>query len=294
MFCTQKMHIDNSTQFVKEREVHRTDTIVITRERTWLLTALSVLVFVLLSWVFADGLFVGPLWNAEDWPSSPIITYLLIGLIILCGAIQARYLGSGQYLLRSRVLPDTPGAVEDPSLWYLLMSNVHLSLLWLPVRFFVGRDWLTHGWEKIGNPAWVDGGEALRGYWERAVTIPEEGRPPISYHWYRDFLQGLLDREAYSWFAPLVAWGEVLVGLGLLVGALVGIAALFGTLMNFSFMLAGTASTNPVLFALGVLLILAWKVAGFWGLDRWLLPALGTPWRHDPTRAAPSPAYVTG
>jgi len=24
---------------------------------------------------------------------------------------------------------------------------------------------------------------------------------------------------------------------------------------------------------------LAWKTAGWWGLDRWILPALGTPWR---------------
>jgi thiosulfate dehydrogenase [quinone] large subunit len=28
-----------------------------------------------------------------------------------------------------------------------------------------------------------------------------------------------------------------------------------------------------------VFLILAWKTAGYWGLDRFLLPLLGTPWR---------------
>jgi len=43
-------------------------------------------------------------------------------------------------------------------------------------------------------------------------------------------------------------------------------------------MMAGTASINPVLFTLSVLLIVAWKSAGWWGLDRWLLPLLGTPW----------------
>ena len=43
--------------------------------------------------------------------------------------------------------------------------------------------------------------------------------------------------------------------------------------------LAGSASTNPVLFGLGVFLVLGWKVAGFWGLDRYLLPLLGTPWK---------------
>ena len=90
----------------------------------------------------------------------------------------------------------------------------------------------------------------------------------------------MLDNGWYSWFATLIAWGEVLVGLGLLVGALVGIAAIFGTVMNFSFMLAGSASTNPVLFGLAVFLVLAWKVAGFWGLDRWLLRILGTPWQR--------------
>jgi thiosulfate dehydrogenase [quinone] large subunit len=90
----------------------------------------------------------------------------------------------------------------------------------------------------------------------------------------------MLDNGWYSWFAKLIAWGEVLVGLGLLVGALVGIAAFFGTVMNFSFMLAGSASSNPVLFGLAVFLVLAWKVAGFWGIDRQLLPALGTPWQR--------------
>jgi thiosulfate dehydrogenase [quinone] large subunit len=90
----------------------------------------------------------------------------------------------------------------------------------------------------------------------------------------------MLDNGWYTWFAKLIAWGEVLVGLGLLVGALVGIAAFFGTVMNFSFMLAGSASSNPVLFGLAVFLVLAWKVAGYWGLDRWLLPMLRTPWQR--------------
>lgn len=42
---------------------------------------------------------------------------------------------------------------------------------------------------------------------------------------------------------------------------------------------AGSTSTNPVLFTLGILLIMAWQVAGYWGLDRFLLPLLGAPWK---------------
>jgi thiosulfate dehydrogenase (quinone) large subunit len=49
--------------------------------------------------------------------------------------------------------------------------------------------------------------------------------------------------------------------------------------MNWNFMMAGTASTNPLLFAIAIALILAWKVAGYYGLDQYVLPALGTPWQ---------------
>jgi len=59
----------------------------------------------------------------------------------------------------------------------------------------------------------------------------------------------------------------------------VGIAAFFGAFMNWNFMMAGTASTNPLLFTLAILLILSWKVAGHYGADRFLLPILGTPWK---------------
>jgi thiosulfate dehydrogenase (quinone) large subunit len=76
------------------------------------------------------------------------------------------------------------------------------------------------------------------------------------------------------------------VGIALIIGAFVGLAAVAGAFMNLNFMLAGSASTNPVLLLLGFLLVLAWKTAGYIGLDRWLLPILGTPWR--PERSEPS------
>jgi thiosulfate dehydrogenase [quinone] large subunit len=263
-------------------------TFVMTRQRTWMLTAISVALFVLLSWIFADGLFSAPLWNGEDWGSSPLITYLLIGVIVLVGWYQARSLPEEGVSLSQPGTSMTPGQVDDPVSWRLLLGNVFFALFWLPVRFFVGRDWLSAGWHKVTDPEWTQSGAALQSYWERAAAIPEQGRPPITYDWFRQFLQYMLDNGWYTWFAKLIAWGEVLVGLGLLVGALVGIAAIFGTVMNFSFMLAGSASSNPVLFGLAVFLVLAWKVAGYWGLDRWLLPILGTPWQRGPLAAGAS------
>jgi len=257
--------------------VNRTATSTMTRERTWELTAISVALFILLCWIFADGLLAPPLWNGEDWIASPLLTYLLIVIIILCGWAQARSIPTAGIELGLTSDP-APGQIDDPAGWRLLMGNIYFALIWLPMRFFLGRDWLTHGAEKVVDPAWMNGGEALRVFWEQAVVVPEQGRPPIAYPWFREFLQYMLDNGWYTWFAKLVAWGEVLVGLGLLVGALVGISAFVGTFMNFNYMLAGSASTNPVLFGLAIFLVLAWKVGGHWGLDRWLLPALGRRW----------------
>ena len=257
--------------------MNRHATFLMTRERTWVLTVLSVVLFVLLCWIFEDGLFAPPLWNGEEWIASPLITYLLILAIVLAGWSQARSIPTAGVALR--LTPDpAPGQIDDPRGWRLLLGNIFFALIWLPMRFFLGRDWLSHGAEKIVDPAWMDQGEALRGFWEEAVVIPEQGRPPIAYDWFRQFLQYMLDNGWYTWFAKLIAWGEVLVGLALLLGALVGLSAFFGTFMNFNYMLAGSSSTNPVLFGLAIFLVLAWKVGGHWGLDRWLLPVLGTPW----------------
>jgi thiosulfate dehydrogenase [quinone] large subunit len=133
-------------------------------------------------------------------------------------------------------------------------------------------------------------GEALQGFWQRIVQIPETGRPPITYEWYRGFIQMMLDAQAYTWFAKVVAYGELLVGIALIVGAFTGIAAFFGGFMNFNFMLAGSASTNPMLFVIAVLLILAWKVSGYLGADYFLLRRLGTPWRGSTAvRTGPIP-----
>jgi thiosulfate dehydrogenase [quinone] large subunit len=169
--------------------------------------------------------------------------------------------------------------IQDPPIAQFLFGSTVMAWVWLVVRVWVGYQWITASLHKIEDPAWVQTGTALKGFWESAVRIPAQGRPPISFGWYRDFLNFLLNTQSYTWFAKLVAYGELLVGIALVLGAFVGIAAFFGALMNWSFMMAGTASINPVLFLLAGLLILAWKVAGYIGLDYYLLPLLGTPWK---------------
>jgi thiosulfate dehydrogenase [quinone] large subunit len=188
--------------------------------------------------------------------------------------------------------------VPQPRLSRFLFHDTRSAALWLVVRFYVGIAWLEGGIHKLTDAkgAWDYGnGSAILGYWKGAVAIPAQGAPKINeeYAWYRNFLQMLIDNDAHQWFAPMIAWGEVLVGIGLIVGGLVGIAAFFGALMNMSFMLAGSASTNPVLFFLAVLLMLGWHVAGYYGADRFILPIIGAPWKPGKLfRRSASPAPV--
>jgi thiosulfate dehydrogenase [quinone] large subunit len=175
--------------------------------------------------------------------------------------------------------------IEGPAFARYLFGNSRAGLFWLPIRIFVGLEWLVAGWDKLTGTGWVDGGASLLGYWKNAVAIPGTGKAAITFDWYRGFLQFLIDHNAQGIVGWLIALGETAVGVGLLVGALVGIAAFFGVVMNMSYLLAGSTSTNPIMFAFAIGLMLAWKVAGFYGVDRVLLPRLGVPWHARVTTA---------
>lgn len=175
-----------------------------------------------------------------------------------------------------------------------IFGDTRFSLVWLLLRVYLGYQWISAAQHKITDPAWYQTGAALKGFWLSAVaTTP---KPVIAIDWYRQFLQFMLDTQAYTWFAKLVVAGEVLVGVALILGAFTGIAAFFGGFMNWNFMMAGSASTNPLLFAIAVFLILAWKTAGYYGVDRFLLPLLGTPWKPgiklQIREPAPEPAPI--
>lgn len=168
---------------------------------------------------------------------------------------------------------------SDPPVARSLFGSTKWSWLWLIARLYMGYTWLESGWGKLSNPGWTQTGEALKGFWERAVAIPDApARPAIAFDWYRAFLQSLLDSGSYTWFSKVIVASELLIGVALILGVFTGVAAFGGGFMNWNFMMAGSASINPVLFTIAIFLILAWKNAGWLGLDRWVLPALGTPW----------------
>jgi thiosulfate dehydrogenase [quinone] large subunit len=180
----------------------------------------------------------------------------------------------------SQIVTRKHTVVQDPPIAQWLFSDTRLAWVWVIVRVYIGWSWLTSGWGKFTNPAWLNTGEALKSYWVNALKL--EPRPVIYFDWYRSFIQFLVDTQAYTWFAKLVLFGELAVGIALILGAFTGIAAFFGGFLNWNFLMAGTASSNPVMFVLQMLIVLGWKVAGYYGADRILLPWLGTPWPDKP------------
>ena len=190
---------------------------------------------------------------------------------------------------------ETVVRLEDPPVARALFGDVRWAWLWLILRLFAGYEWFEAGWEKLHSPAWTgsQAGTALSGFVNGALTKSTGAHPDVQ-TWYAGFLQSVVLPNVATW-AHVVAWGETLVGIALILGIFTGIAAFFGSFMNMNYLLAGTVSTNPILLVVAGLLILAWKIGGWWGLDRWVLPALGTPWspglvfRTPPGTPTPAP-----
>ncbi len=192
------------------------------------------------------------------------------------------------------IQPKSATQIAEPPVARFLFADTRMAWFWLIVRLYLCYEWLTAGLEKMfgrsfefgssfGQPvqggSWIAGshvGAAIQGFANGALAQATGAHPAVQ-NWYAWFLQHVVIPNAGA-FAYVITFGEVLVGLGLLVGALTGIAAFFGLLMNLNYLLAGTVSTNPLLGVLAVLVVLAWRIAGYYGIDRYLLPVLGTPW----------------
>lgn len=168
--------------------------------------------------------------------------------------------------------------IPEPPIARFLFADTRLSWVWLVLRVYVGWQWLSAGFEKVTSSAWVGdkAGTALHGFLMGALAKTAGAHPDVS-GWYASFINGFVIHNLVT-FSYMVAFGELLVGIGLILGIFTGIAAFFGGFMNMNYLMAGTVSINPLMFLIELFLILAWRTAGWIGADRYLLPLLGTPW----------------
>ncbi len=158
---------------------------------------------------------------------------------------------------------------------YNFMANdTKFAWVWLIIRVYIGWLWLEAGWEKFGNPAWAgdQAGAAIKGFVAHAVTLTT-GEHPQVFEWYANFLQNTITPNA-AFFSYLITYGELAVGIALILGIMTGKAAFWGGFMNLNYLLAGTAGLNPLMLVFQILLVLAWRTSGWIGLDRYIVPKI--------------------
>lgn len=148
-----------------------------------------------------------------------------------------------------------------------LFTDPRLSILWTVLRVWLGIQWIQASLGKIGNPVWTgdQAGVAVTGFLQRSLSLAS-GEHPAVQSWYASFIENFALPNAKA-FSYIISLGEFAVGLGLILGVLTVYALLGGALMNLNFMLAGTTSTNPILFTAAILLLAAGSNSFKIGLD---------------------------
>lgn len=149
----------------------------------------------------------------------------------------------------------------------LLRENNLVAAILTLLRVYLGWSWMTAGWGK------VTGGFDASGFLQGAIANPVMKGEAAVYPGWVSFLESFALPNA-GLFSVMVAWGEFLVGLGLILGCLTTAAAFFAMVMNFSFLFSGTISSNPMNILMAVFIAAAGYNAGKFGLDRYVMPFL--------------------
>lgn len=169
----------------------------------------------------------------------------------------------------------------EPKVSKFLFASKFMAPIWAIARIYLGWMWLTAGWGKVFaeggfNTRWVGlNADGVSGFLNGALGKTEGAHPSVTL-WYAWMIENIFLPNA-TLFSNLVALGEVLIGIALIAGFLTGISAFLGGFLNAMFLLAGTVSSNPVMFILATWIVLAWRIAGYYGLDYFVLPKIGAP-----------------
>lgn len=136
------------------------------------------------------------------------------------------------------------------------------SPVWLVLRFYLASVWLQFGMSKIRG-GWLEG-DGLHGL----LSAVAAGQTPAPFPFYARVAELLVETGMDRVLSIVMPLAEVAVGLAFLTGVLLVPAAIAATLLNVNLILSGVASIrfDGRIIALQVLLLLAWRVAGYLGL----------------------------
>jgi thiosulfate dehydrogenase (quinone) large subunit len=153
-----------------------------------------------------------------------------------------------------------------------LREHVSAAAMLMFFRLYLGYAWFTAGLHKI------TGGFDATGFLKGALA-KASGEHPAVQSWWASFIENVALPNV-GLFNVLVPWGEVLVGIALLLGLFTTFSALMGAVMNFAFMFSGTTSTNPQMILLTFFILVAGANAGKFGLDKWVMPYIHKYFHH--------------
>ncbi|SRR5579871_100547 len=150
----------------------------------------------------------------------------------------------------------------------------------LPLRLFLGVTFMYAGIQKLTDPQYFR--PSAPGYIGKQIMGFATGSP----------IHGLLVNIALphaTLFGWLIAWGELAIGFGVLIGLLVRPAAFFGALLSLVFFLSASWRVHPYFYGSDIVFLFGWSVivlagpiAGGWPVfDAWLAAWLRA---HVPTR----------
>ena len=118
-----------------------------------------------------------------------------------------------------------------------------------PLRLFLGATFIYAGLQKLTDPQFF--APNAPGYIGRQITVFAAGSP------IRALLQNVALPHA-ALFGSLVAWGELAIGVGALLGLLFRPAALFGALLSLLFFLSASWRVHPYFYGSDIVFLFAW------------------------------------
>jgi thiosulfate dehydrogenase [quinone] large subunit len=157
-----------------------------------------------------------------------------------------------------------------------------------PLRLFLAVTFIYAGIQKLTDPQFFN--PHAIGFIGNQIQGFAKGAP----------IHGLLIAVALphaAFWGGVIAWGEIAIGLGTLVGFLLRPAAFFGLLLSLMFFLSASWHVHPYFYGADIVFVFAWAalflagpMAGGWpALDLWLAPWIEgrvAPERREQARAA--------